>query len=350
MNLYITNITANINEGGMARNNAFWNHFKKLKNYSCINVYERNLIFRIFRIIKTSILLLTTRNKVVFIHQNTILYLYPVRLLNHYLFGKVLQRILHRIARLNRLIIEINDLPYEQSKDLGLVNKKEYKKLQRIIFSTEQAELIFASKGLRDYALCYYRFKSKKTAIVVNGAPMLNKSERIKPEFQWQSSDKINCIYTGTLNKGRDIEQLIRTFQNNQQANLILIGNSGEWINSLALSDNIYFEGSFNESDAQKITSLCDLGLIPYNTNKLYYNLCFPTKVSFYLESGIKVVSTPLKELCDRFIDSDFIIFSEFNNWKNEINKLKKADCRLHDYNHEFSWNKLLENIQNLEY
>lgn len=345
MNLYICNISENISEGGMARNNAFYQNFRNKRDFIILNAYGKNIFQRISRCITISFRLIFVKKKVIFIHQNTLLYLYPIWILDTKLIAKIYQYFISQLTTHNQIYIEINDLPYEQSIDLGLTQNSTYLKFQSIIFSLSKAKYVFAAIGLKEYSVEKYFLNPINCFVVPNGAHTLEKNLKFK-KFKWEKSKKINCIYSGSLNIGRGIPQLIEAFRKIENSNLILIGSHGEWIKEISdIPKNVYYEGDFPEAKAQFVTSHCDLGVIHYDTSKKYYNLCFPTKASFYLESGLRVISTPLVELVRHFSNSDFFIFSEIEAWENIISRISKNECKLRGYHHTYSWGELLKNI-----
>src|SRR5690606_32784100 len=103
---------------------------------------------------------------------------------------------------------------------------------------------------------------------IINGAPLLNNSSKL--QIFEKDEKRIKYIYAGTLNKGREIDNFLNIFINNPKVLLIVIGTDGEWLKTLP-NENIRYLGEFNESDALHIASQCDIGIVPYNEDKLYY-------------------------------------------------------------------------------
>ena len=97
------------------------------------------------------------------------------------------------------------------------------------------------------------------------------------------------------------------------------------------------------------MVSSCDIGLIPYNQKGFYYNICYPTKASFYITAGIPFISTQLAELKNEFLNQKVCIFADFTDWslvlKNlsneEIQQLKENVNKISSH---YTWENLIEN------
>ena len=71
----------NVYEGGMARNNAFHNKFREL-GARILNVYCKNKAVRLIKFFRALIILIFLNKKKIFIHQGSILVLFPFFLFN----------------------------------------------------------------------------------------------------------------------------------------------------------------------------------------------------------------------------------------------------------------------------
>lgn len=172
------------------------------------------------------------------------------------------------------------------------------------------------------YATDKYITGKNETYVIINGAPAAsfqNVAGNGSKEFS------LRVVYAGTLSKGRQIEDMINIFAATPEYQLVLLGTDGEWIaEQFSHLKNLRYLGSLDEADAQHAVMCCDIGILPYDNEKLYYNICFPTKVSFYISAGIPVLSTPLKELQLYFRRKDFIRFAEFKDWKDVLGDMEK--------------------------
>jgi len=346
INYYITHITPNIDDGGMARNEAFKDYFLKKNNIKTINIYSSNIFIRVIKFFRILLLFLFKRDKALFIHQGTILYLFPIKIFGINFFFRSIMKLLLRVSKNNKLIIEINDLPYEQSIDLELTVNPFFLKFEENIFSLSYVHFIFASHEMELYVR--NKYKIEKTSTIINGGKIIINSSS-EDKFDFEINSKITFVYAGTLNKGRQIEKLISLFIGKDNVQLVLLGSGGQWIKEEAeiFGGNIYYLGSFIESDAHKIVSRCDIGIIPYDANRFYYNLCYPTKASFYITAGITFLSTPTKELINCFKNYDFVLFKELEEWdtllKNiKFNEIKYLNSKVNLIKNRFTWDYLI--------
>lgn len=345
---YITYLSDEINEGGMARNLAFSN---KVRNFEArrlnMYLYRNNIIKRTWKGINFLFFLLCKKSKTIIVHQSAITLLFP--LLTKELSRKIFKLILKRISSKNKLIIEVNDLPYEQAIDLDLPVLESMLKLEDILYSIPNCHYIFASTEMSKYVIEKYRINHGHSKVVINGGPVLLRAKSFLESQNWINSDSTKYVYAGSLNKGRQIERIIEVFLKNPDSILVLIGIWGEWLNEIDLPQNIIYLGDFDEITAQTIVSVCDLGIIPYDEEKFYYNLCYPTKASFYITAGIPFLSTPLKELMNVFESEDMAFFEEFNNWKDFVRNFDKSilmrkRVKVKNGISKFYWDNLIDN------
>ena len=326
-------------EGGYSRNVAWekWllNNTNRLKD---IRLRDG----KIFHNIQTYCILLFSRNKV-------ILFLYPlvgVPLFYMNVFEKVLSSVfficLDYSLKHNRVVFDISDLKYEQAVDLELMNKRagiRGQEIEKRLFSTK-AYFIFASYEMRRYACEKYGINFENTDVCINGGSTLD----VQVLENQIDLNEINYVYAGTLNRGRQIEQLIESFPKAPGIHLYLLGTNGEWIKEM--QGNITYLGPMEEVKAHYFVSLCDVGLIPYDESRLYYNIAYPTKLSFYITAKIPYISTPVKEVCrvDNDINGGWI--ESINKWTGLFNKLTKEEIARKKANIEvvsddFLWDKI---------
>ncbi|KQK27515.1 hypothetical protein AR438_00240 [Chryseobacterium aquaticum] len=320
----ISNTKKTIREGGMARNKAFEDELRR-RNAKIFTYTSMNFYYRVFIFIKTLFFLFFVKKSTVVILQNTfITYIFPLPFFKYNLMIKFIEKILKSTLRKNIVYFEVNDLIYEQSIDLKLEINPNSLIYEDFIFKLPNIKFIFASHKMRDYVVEKYNIEFKNTQVILNGAPEILTIDELKKENSLQNAKPIKFIYVGTLNKGREIEKLINIFEN-QHHELYLMGESGEWIN-LYEKKNVVYLGSFGEHEALLKTSQFDIGVIPYNL-AFYYNLCYPTKNSFYLSAGLPILSTPLEETKNviNSLSDSIAIFAEIKEWKSLIMDLDKS-------------------------
>lgn len=307
----------------MSRNNAFYKRVSDLDAIK-INIYSKNICKRFWFGLKTISILYFLKNRSILIHQGSLWILFPIFFMKIVFFRKIVFYLLKKISSRNKLILEVNDLIYEQSIDLELVVDDFFSFLQDKLYTIENCNYIFASNEMKHYVSEKYSILPKYSTVIVNGAPELCDYSFMFNNEEWMNTDKLKFVYAGSLNKGRQIEDLLAVFDNDKDNLLIVLGNEGEWLEEIELANNIFYLGNFEEKIAHYLVSKCDIGIIPYNEDRFYYNLCFPTKVSFYLTAGLPIFSTPLKELQNVFYNDDVILFNSFSDWKNVIMNIDK--------------------------
>jgi glycosyltransferase involved in cell wall biosynthesis len=312
---YFVHLNTDFNDGGLSRSSAFYEYYKN-KGANARNVFYKNKFRRALVILYVIKIFFFSKNKTIFIHQGTILFLFPKPLLKYRPFFNALFGLLQRTAKRNRLIIEVNDLPYEQAIDLELVIDELDRQLEEALYTLENCFYIFASHQMNGYVKGKFKIKDGHSETVINGATKLDASTGSSGLYEWMDQPSYKCGYAGTLNRGRQIESLIELFKGLSNINLILLGEWGEWLLDYNLPSNVIYLGNKSNSVAQQIISTCDFGLIQYNSDRFYYNLCFPTKISFYLTAGIPVLTTPLTELLYHFENSKSVYFVEFDGWE----------------------------------
>jgi glycosyltransferase involved in cell wall biosynthesis len=342
-------------EGGQARNNAFWKTLNKLRDWKAFNIFSKTPLKRKMNMIKYYIYLFFLKKNIILIHQTC---LYSLFYVNNKQFAEkwllITKYILNRLSKRNSLFIEVNDLFYEQAKDLCLNIDDFILNFQKIIYEIKNASYIYASHEMRHYAQLTY-CESKSSFVAINGAPKLFANQAltlriIEVKKLLESSDLIKFVYAGSLNDGRQICDLIEVFINIKNATLILIGSDGDWISNSILPMNVKYLGGFDEDVAQVIVSYCDVGVIPYSEDVFYYNLCYPTKASFYLSAGIPILSTPLVELKNVLSETETTYFLPLKDWdrfvmninKEYIDVMKKKVTTIQE---RFYWDEIIMNL-----
>lgn len=346
-NLYINSLYevkgSKILEGGMSRDYAFMKWIQNNAN-NCKEIFLcTNKIKNIYKIF--FILLFKKNCNLIFQYPRTGIPTYSSKFL-----GKVITNLYIKLIKLasknNSIIFDISDIKYEQLIDLkiNVNNIKDIKNFENKFFRLP-VKFIFASYSMRNYACKKYLIDIKNTDVCINGG--IEITYDIKSTLEQNiEKNKINYIYAGTLNKGRQIEEIISNFPDNEKCNLLLLGKDGEWIDDYNLPKNVKYLGVLEEKEAHYLTSKCDVGLIPYDESKLYYNIAYPTKLSFYITAGIPFLSTEVNEV--KMINDKYNIgfISKIDNWNNTINnisleKIEAKKIKISNIKKEFYWNNI---------
>ncbi len=342
--------TDSVTEGGLSRNLSIRNYLINELGYKSFVTSGNNTLSAIQAIC----FFLTHRNDQIFISYPTRFFLMGGKNKANRWIGNVAIKVFLNTAKKNRIIMDISDIKYEQyidleipCPDMSLIEKREM-----AVFSSP-VDFIFASSSMRDYAIRKYGIDEKRCDVCINGGLQLDlefdsETNSFKNEL---SSDYINCVYAGTLNKGRVIDKMIDCFKSLPSARLYLMGPMGEWISEyLASNDirNVFYLGARDEKKAHQIVSFCDLGLIPYDETRLYYNIAYPTKLSFYITAGIPYLATPVKEVL--MIENEKIGYTgAINDWKCIIGNLSKSEIidmkkKVQAISDNFTWNSIMGN------
>jgi hypothetical protein len=328
-------------EGGIARDIAYIAFLNS--KYYLVHLGK----FKALNYFKVLIVLLLLRNRKIFIH-------FPfsgIPLSDKFFFLKLFRiiflKIIYYSSHYNELVFDIADLPYEQALDLDLPIPFYYQEIESKIFNLP-AKYIFASYSMRIFAVNKFHLPIHKTSVCINGGPVLSEN-KLNMKNYLINKDKVNFVYAGTLNKGRGIMQVIEIFKNAPDVTLTLLGEMGDWINNINLPDNICYLGAIDERIAHSLVSLFDVGLIPYDSQKLYYNIAYPTKLSFYITAGITFLSSDVSEvkIINEKYNMGFVFPIEdwnriiFKITKNHIFNQKRIVLK---YKKEFYWNAIFDN------
>ena len=330
-----------IKEGGLARDNAI---YENLKNYTNFIQIKKS---KILNVISVFSLFLFSKNNRILIHYPLLV---GIPLSDKYFFLKYLRKlfiILFLFAQnRNKFFIDTSDLPIEQAKDLDLTIPSYYQEIEAHIFNNK-SKYFFASSSMKDFVVEKYNLSDSNTKVWINGGNSVDKID-IKEELFFLKEQKINYVYAGTLNKGRQIEYMLDLFSKLENKNLILMGSEGEWIRDIKLPEHIIFLGSLDEKYAHYIVSLCDVGLIPYDSSRMYYNIAYPTKLSFYITAGISYLSTNVKEVSKINNKYSLGYVGNIEDWEKLISLITKDDLvnkkeLIKDIRADFLWSNIVD-------
>jgi glycosyltransferase involved in cell wall biosynthesis len=348
----------NVREGGASRDilvNKFY-----INKFNPQRVFEDSSLLNFFNFFKT---LLLKNNYIILLHYPSIGF--PLFTDGKFkLISIIVQHVTIWLigfsSKKNKIIIDIADLKFEQFQAMN-----KYHKIHKILEVFEnklfrkKVIFIFSSSSMKSYAEKKYSINPKKSLLLNNSSPKLN----TKVYFEATNhvnflQNKIYFVYAGSLNKGRQIEDLIRNFPNLPDRILILLGAEGEWIRKINLNENVIHVEGLEEKYAHLLVSKCDIGLIPYSEKNEYYNLCYPVKLPFYLSAGISFLSTPTLEAVrlNEVINTGFVL--EIEIWDSFIRNVKKETILelkneissiKHKFSHEYEINHFNLKNNNLD-
>lgn len=308
---HYVHLSTSVSEGGAARMSAISDMIAKMGVKQ--NIFSRtSRLGRLFDGIGLLLKLFFLRNETVLIHYSIFPTLFSKYVVSSFLFSRIIAGIVGYCSSRNTVFMEVNDLPYEQSIDLELpVNKMN--RFDRCIFGEKKVNFIFASVEMARYAKIKYSISDENVSTLINGSYSPPKDFDFPTWFDRDRSGLV-FVYAGSLNKGRQIDEVISLFVGSSHS-LVLLGVGGEWIkDNFHGAPNVYYMGAFPERIAQSIVEKCDIGIVPYDEHRFYYNICYPTKASFYAASGLPILSTPLKELKNHFFENT-AFFVPLSDW-----------------------------------
>jgi glycosyltransferase involved in cell wall biosynthesis len=332
-----------VQEGGFSRDAAIYEFLKGRSVF----IDARDVIVK--RMIKIFALLMSSKDNLIVIHYPLLGVPVSNRLFVTAIIRSLFLSALSFASKRNKLIVDVSDLPVEQAIDLELPILSCYKRVESVLFSLN-CNFIFASFSMRDYICEKYGLNKLHTKVCINGGPKLIQAHLDKYQH-FIEREKINYVYAGTLNKGRQIEKMIDIFSSHPNANLILMGLNGEWIDEkFGNIQNIKYVGAQPEAIAHGIVSMCDIGLIPYDSQRFYYQLAYPTKLSFYITAGIPFLSTDVMEVRNVNTMHNFGILADIDQWpavinaltKDQLSELKVNAAQAQD---NFQWPNILANV-----
>lgn len=338
-----------VTEGGMSRNLTIRNYLVDQSGYKPIELSGNSTLSALQAIA----FFLNQRSSCIYMMYPTRFFLMGGKSKANRMLGDIAVRSFCQASKRNKIIMDVSDIKYEQfidleipCPDLKLIEEREHS-----IFGAP-AYFVFASTSMKEFAVQKYGIDENRCDVCINGGLQLD--AELNPDalsFKNSLSEHyINCVYAGTLNKGRLIDKMLDCFSDLTSARLYLMGPMGEWIDEYLRSNsihNVYYLGAKDERTAHQMVSVCDLGLIPYDETRLYYNIAYPTKLSFYITAGIPYLATPVKEVM-MIEDKKIGYLGSIADWgsiignlgRNDIEAMKKkaADC-----SGEFTWNAVMK-------
>lgn len=337
-----------VTEGGGGRTNAI---ISMLHDAKCAQrIFKHSTMFSRLKMGCAFLWYLSKhKNETIFIHYAIFASLFTQKITTNQFFLKALFVLLKNIDSRNTLIVEVNDLPFEQAIDLELP-RNHMDRFDSMIFDLKLAKYIFASELMAEYVAIKFHLDPRRCSVLLNGGPP--PPARVKTD---SDSKIIKFVYAGTLNRGRQIEAMLRVFAGSEHL-LFLLGVGGGWIESeFSLFNNIKYIGALEEKEAHSFVATCDMGVIPYDDSRFYYNICYPTKASFYITAGLPILTTNLNEL-RRHFDSQSAIFLNLDKWHlflaepDAFYRIKNMKHQVEKISIKFQWQNLWnEWLKNLE-
>lgn len=329
-------------EGGFSRNAAIHSFFINNTNAKVYGFEKFGVLSKIIDMFRILYLLIFLKGKVILINSMLLRGLFiSIKITNYKLFNYLLLYLLKFSSSNNKIYIEVNDLPIEQSACLSLDNICTPFQ-DNILFCNKRLFYVFASQKMMEYVKSKYKIPNDNCSVLLNGGRFF----KIEKNNHAVLNRPLRFIYAGTLNPGRGIEWLLSNFSKSSHE-LHLIGDGGKWLeNNPNIAPNIFYYPPLSDDKLQKFIIKFDCGIIHYDESKFYYNICFPSKASMYVASGLPFLSTNLSELKYHFFSSQ--IFIPALEWANFLSSteayelINKSKIKTQNIATSFTWDVLL--------
>lgn len=151
-------------------------------------------------------------------------------------------------------------------------------------------------------------------------------------------------VYVGTVCKEREIDRLLKEFQEKKPGKLCLIGNVEDNLyNKYKSNKDIIFTGKVSYSEVPEIASKAVYG-INYIPDKYPYNIQTSTKLLEYLALGLKVITTDYKWV-RQFEETHNCSFYKiaYNDMKLDVKDIEKYEFISNFKPENFLWNNVIE-------
>lgn len=141
---------------------------------------------------------------------------------------------------------------------------------------------------------------------------------------------KVQLLFAGSIDKVRGVQlatEVAKYLTNNYQLNICGTGNVSEkeeLIKTIKahkeaqVGCDIIYHGELNESQLNSLAFSCDIGLVLQDVNNPFEAVSFPSKITFYLQHKLSVVSTKMSSVvnsklanCVELVDSDPKVIAE---------------------------------------
>lgn len=142
--------------------------------------------------------------------------------------------------------------------------------------------------------------------VVVEGAVKIENNNNEEENDDFQSTDNMTVVYTGTLNKKFGVVNLVEAFHNTSIKNAHLKicgrGDSEEVIKRYAAEDErIIFLGQLSNTEAVKLQKRATVLVNPRQNNEEFTKYSFPSKNMEYLLTGRPVIAYKLDGIPDEY-------------------------------------------------
>lgn len=247
---------------------------------------------------------------------------------------------------------EKRSLIYEKLKKIDInIFEKNLKLVDSFVLLTEQMRYLLSIED-RPY-------------VIIEGVVNKENISDENPIDHLQSTDSMNVVYTGTLNKKFGVVNLVKAFHNttiqNVQLKICGRGDSEEIIREYASIDKrIIFLGQISNTEAVELQKKATILVNPRQNNEDFTKYSFPSKNMEYLLTGRPVIAYKLDGIPDEYEDyfyyvegdsidkltkkiEEVLLIEENTRYENGI---RARDFVLQEKNNVSASKKIIEMIQ----
>lgn len=285
----------------------------KFKKINALTYYLCNI-----RLILYLILNAKTNEYVIFYHS--------IERINPVLFAKKIKKF--------KLLLEVEEI-YSNVANLS----EEKKKLEYKIINNADA-FIFSTKMLNSVN------KHNKPFVVINGT---YETEDIKKVSF--NDKKIHIVYAGnldpkkgaliTIDSGKylDDNYCIHILGETSEENMKIIKNHIDSVNKENKA-SVKYEGFKSNVELTEFYQKCHIGSAAQNTNEIYNNCSFPSKILTYMANGLRVVTIRVPAIETSSV-GQYMYYYNSNNPKELADAIKLVDL-----NKEYDSRKILNELK----
>jgi glycosyltransferase involved in cell wall biosynthesis len=231
------------------------------------------------------------------------------------------------------------------------------KKLDRWLASRKNCKIILISEGLNK-AYRDLGFSLKHPIIAPDAGRLLRKSVPRKEEFHGECS---NIGYIGSMYPGRGIELILMVANVMKNKRFHLVGDTSSFNLAQKIPSNVFFYGKMSPHQAELITSLFDILLMPYQEKVMVGNgldtskWMSPMKLFEYMLSGKPIISSDMpaiKEILTNKVNAYLVRPSKVSDWCSAIEEMDDSGFRyeisknaFNEAREKYTWERRVDKI-----
>lgn len=204
-----------------------------------------------------------------------------------------------------------------------------------------------------------YKIPTEKTKIIPNGVDT-DKFHRENKSKEELGLDGFIIGYVGVLREWVNLNPVFNALKRlDSDVKFLIVGSEGrlkeniELAKKLGVSDKVIFTGLISYSEVPKYISAMDVGLIPFNLNKVSHN-ALPLKLFEYMACEKPIISTQITSLKSKFPNEILYVNSD-EDYVNNIRKLyydssmcKKLGKNGRKIAKEYNWEQITNDLEDI--